>query len=34
VNPPHLNETEKELYAKLAAASRFDARGAMKGNPG
>jgi curved DNA-binding protein len=34
VNPPHLNEAEKELYAQLAAASRFDARGAMKGGPG
>jgi DnaJ-class molecular chaperone len=26
VNPPHLNETEKELYVRLAAASRFNAR--------
>ena len=29
VNPPHLNDTEKELYARLAATSRFDARDAM-----
>jgi curved DNA-binding protein len=34
VNPPHLNEEEKELYARLAAASRFDARAAMKGGYG
>ena len=34
VNPPHLNEAEKELYAKLAAASRFDARAATKGGHG
>jgi DnaJ-class molecular chaperone len=34
VNPPHLNETEKELYARLAAASRFDARAAMNGGHG
>ena len=33
VNPPHLSEAEKELYAKLAAASRFDARAAMGGGP-
>ena len=31
VNPPHLNETEKELYARLAAASRFDARAGTGG---
>jgi len=34
VNPPHLSEAEKELYAKLAAASRFDARAAMGGGRG
>ena len=34
VNPPHLNEAEKELYAKLAATSRFDARAEMKGGQG
>jgi DnaJ-class molecular chaperone len=34
VNPPHLNEEEKELYAKLAAGSRFDARAAVKGGHG
>ena len=34
VNPPHLNEAEKELFAKLAAASRFDARAATKGGHG
>jgi len=34
VNPPHLNDVEKELYAKLAAASRFDARAATKGGHG
>ena len=28
VNPPHLNQAEKELYAKQAAASSFDARAA------
>ena len=26
VNPPHLSDAEKELFGKLAAASRFDAR--------
>ena len=26
VNPPHLSDAEKELFAKLAASSRFDAR--------
>jgi DnaJ-class molecular chaperone len=26
VNPPNLNEAEKDLYVKLAATSRFDAR--------
>ena len=26
VNPPHLSEVEKDLFAKLAEASRFDAR--------
>jgi len=31
VNPPHLNEAERKLYAGLAAASRFDARAAMGG---
>ncbi len=31
VNPTHLSEAEKDLYAKLAAASRFDARAATKG---
>ena len=31
VNPPHLNEAEKDLYAKLQAASRFDARAATNG---
>ena len=31
VNPPHLNDVEKDLFAKLAAASRFDARAAVKG---
>ncbi len=31
VNPPHLNEAEKELYARLAAASRFDARAGTGG---
>jgi len=30
VNPPHLNEAEKTLYASLAAASRFDARAASQ----
>lgn len=34
VNPPHLSDAEKELYVKLAAASRFDARAAMKGGQG
>ena len=34
VNPPQLSDAEKELYAKLAAASRFDARAAMKGGQG
>ncbi len=34
VNPPHLSEAEKGLYAKLAAASRFDARAAQKGGHG
>lgn len=34
VNPPHLNEAEKELYAGLAAASRFDARAARNGGQG
>ena len=34
VNPPRLNEAEKELYARLAAASRFDARAAGKGGRG
>ena len=34
LNPPSLNEEEKELYTKLAAASRFDARAAMKGGFG
>jgi DnaJ-class molecular chaperone len=34
VNPPSLNDEEKELYTKLAAASRFDARAAMKGGYG
>jgi len=34
VNPPHLSETEKELYARLAAESRFDARAATKGGHG
>jgi curved DNA-binding protein len=34
VNPPHLNETEKELYSRLAAASRFDARDAGRGARG
>ena len=34
VNPPHLNEAEKELFGKLAAASRFDARAATKGGHG
>ena len=29
VNPPRLSDTEKELYGRLAAASRFDARDAM-----
>jgi curved DNA-binding protein len=29
VNPPHLNDAETELYSKLAAASRFDARAAL-----
>ncbi len=28
VNPPHLTEAEKDLYAKLATESRFDARAA------
>ncbi len=31
VNPPHLDEAEKDLYARLAAASRFDARAATNG---
>ncbi len=34
VNPPHLDETEKELYAKLASSSRFDARASTKGGHG
>jgi DnaJ-class molecular chaperone len=34
VNPPQLSEAEKELYAKLAAASRFDARTGMTGGHG
>jgi DnaJ-class molecular chaperone len=29
VNPTELNDAEKELYSKLAAASRFDARAAL-----
>jgi len=34
VNPPQLSETQKELYAKLAAESRFDARTGMTGGRG
>jgi DnaJ-class molecular chaperone len=34
LNPPQLNDEEKELYVKLAAASHFDARAAMKGGYG
>jgi hypothetical protein len=34
VNPPHLDETERELYAKLASVSHFDARAATKGGHG
>jgi curved DNA-binding protein len=31
VNPPRLTETEKDLFAKLATASRFNARELLKG---
>ncbi len=34
VNPPHLSEAEKELYARLAAASHFDARAGTNGGHG
>jgi curved DNA-binding protein len=34
VNPPHLSEAEKDLFAKLGAASRFDARAATTGGRG
>lgn len=34
VNPPQLDEKEKELYTELASASRFDARAAAKGGHG
>jgi len=34
VNPPRLSEAEKELFAKLAAASRFDARAGTNGGHG
>jgi DnaJ-class molecular chaperone len=34
VNPPQLNEAEKELYARLAAASHFDARAKAKAGRG
>jgi DnaJ-class molecular chaperone len=34
VNPPHLNDAEKELYARLAAASSFDARAPVGGGRG
>ncbi|MBK8595076.1 MAG: DnaJ domain-containing protein [Holophagales bacterium] len=33
VNPPHLSDEEKALFARLAAASRFDARTAANGGP-
>jgi hypothetical protein len=31
VNPPQLTEGEKELFSKLAATSRFNARELLKG---
>jgi len=31
VNPPRLTESEKELYEKLAKASRFNARELLRG---
>jgi curved DNA-binding protein len=31
VNPPHLSEAERELFTRLAAESRFDARAAGSG---
>ena len=34
VNPPHLSDAEKDLFAKLAAASRFDARAGASGPAG